>query len=309
LTCRLSEEPETVAVIASRTGEEPVALGEQLESMARKGLIFRVWRNGETLYQAYQFMIGIYEFQVASLDREFCELFESYLPYMGMSLVTAKTSQMRILPVESAVETAGEVATYDRIRELVRQQALICVSPCICKKEQEILGSPCSKPVETCLGFGDFARFYLDNGFARRIDHEEAFRILDRAEEAGLVLMPTNSQELAAVCCCCTCCCASLKYVKLAGNPSRWVNAAYRAEVDPDLCSGCEECLERCPMAALAMADDVMQVAAKRCIGCGLCVSSCPTGALRMVAKPDRLAPPDSYADTIRQIKAERGIV
>jgi len=308
LTCRLSDDPETVAVISSRIGMEPSILADRLESMAKKGLIFRVRRNGEPLYQAYQFMIGIYEFQVMALDREFCELFEAYLPYVALSISTVKTSQMRILPVESAVETAAEVGTYDRIRELVSKQELVCVAPCICKKEHEILGTPCDKPVEVCLGFADFARFYLDNGFAREIDHEEAFQILDQAEAAGLVLMPTNSKEISAVCCCCTCCCASLKYVKMASNPARWVHAPYYAAVDADLCTFCEDCMERCPMDALEAADDVMTVIKKRCIGCGLCVSACPTEALKMIPKPDMPIPPDRYSDTIKQISAERGL-
>lgn len=308
LTLKLTPEPESVQTISNRLNMDADRLGEQLEQLAMKGLIFRIRRDGIPLYQVYQFMIGIYEFQVKHLDREFSELFESYLPYMGLSLATAKTKQMRILPLEAAVETAGNVETYDRIRKLVSQQELITVAPCICKKEQEILGNPCDKPREVCIGFGDFARYYIDNGFGREIDTEEAYAILDMAEEAGLVLMPTNAKELSVICCCCTCCCAALKYAKTAYKPSRFVLSHYFARVDESECELCEACLDRCPMDAIEMLDTHAQVIERRCIGCGLCVPNCPTQAIQMVAKPDMPVPPDSYEDTIRMISSERGV-
>ena len=251
-------------------------------------------------------MIGVYEFQVKAIDKEFSELFDAYLPYMGMSLARFKTKQMRILPLESAVETAGNVATYDRIRQTISQENLITVAQCICKKEHELLGEPCDKPQEVCIGFGDFARYYIDNGFGREIDKEEAFKILDQAEAAGLVLMPTNSKKLSAVCCCCTCCCAALKYAKLAHKPTRFILSHYAASVDADECTECEECISVCPMEAIQMKEGHSEVIDRRCIGCGLCVPGCPSGAIRMYAKPDMPIPPDSYNDTIQQLRQER---
>ncbi len=308
LTLKLTEEPESVNAASARLGMDADILGDQLESLAQKGLIFRIKRNGEPLYQIYQFMIGIYEFQVKAIDKEFSEMFDAYLPYVGISMLGTKTKQMRILPLESAVETAGNVETYDRIRETVSRQELITVAQCICKKEHELLGSPCEKPQEVCLGFGDFARYYIDNGFGREIDKQEAFRILDQAEEAGLVLMPTNSKELNAICCCCTCCCAALKYAKTAYKPSRFILSPYFARIDADECTECEECISRCPMDAIELQEGSSLVTERRCIGCGLCVPSCPSEAIRMVAKPDMPIPPDSYNDTIQQIKQERNL-
>lgn len=54
--------------------------------------------------------------QLNHLDKKFCELFEEYLPYLGMRLSTIKTSQLRVIPVESAVQTAGTVESYNRVR-------------------------------------------------------------------------------------------------------------------------------------------------------------------------------------------------
>ena len=235
LTMRLTEEPESVADIAARIDVDEVELAPKLEEMAQKGLIYRVRKNDLRLYQACQFLIGIYEFQLKNLDKEFCELFEEYLPYYGISVKNVKTKQLRVIPVESAVSTVSSVATYNKVRDLVRDQETIAVTQCICSKEQELLGNKCFKPQETCLGFGDFAQYYLENNMGRAISVDEALKILDQAEESGLVLQPTNTQEIAAICCCCTCCCPSLRFAKMAKRPSKLFHTYYEAAIDPEI--------------------------------------------------------------------------
>jgi len=49
----------------------------------------------------------------------------------------------------------------------------------------------------------------------------------------------------------------------------------YFARVVPDLCTGCETCLERCQMDAFLLDQKGLAVVNKdRCIGCGLCVTT-----------------------------------
>jgi Pyruvate/2-oxoacid:ferredoxin oxidoreductase delta subunit len=219
-----------------------------------------------------------------------------------------KTSQMRVIPLESAVKVDPAVETYNRVRELVRQQEILSVEPCICRKEQGLLGNECEKPKEVCLGFGDFARYYIDNGMGRQISVDEALAILDTAEEAGLVASPTNSQKIEAICCCCSCCCPILRFAKIAPRPGDMVTSSYEARLDAESCIACELCLERCQMDAIAEEDGVWQIADGRCIGCGLCVAVCPVEALSLVAKPGAVSPPVSFDDTLTQIGSERGL-
>jgi ferredoxin/DNA-binding transcriptional ArsR family regulator len=306
LTLKLRREAEEVREIAERIGMDDSELAPKLEEMAQKGLIFRVRDGDRVLYQVYQFIVGVYEFQLNRLDKEFCELFEEYLPHIGATLVPLKTKQLRVIPVESSVEAAPAVATYNRIRDLVKEQEVISLSQCICRQEQGLLGRPCEKPQETCIGFGDFARFYIDNHMARPISIDEALRTLDLAEEAGLVLNPSNTQKIEWICCCCTCCCPTLRFAKMMPRPADLVRSYYQAEITADLCTACGVCIERCQMAAIKQGADVAEIIEGRCIGCGLCVSSCPVEAVSLVPKPDMEAPPKSLSETLKKIEIER---
>jgi electron transport complex protein RnfB len=306
LAMKLGREPEEVSAIAARIGMDEPELARKLEEMAQKGLIYRNRDKDRVSYQARQFIVGVYEFQLNRLDKEFCELFEEYLPHFGAPLMALKTKQLRVIPVESAVEAAPTVASYNRVRDLIKEQEIISVARCICRKERGLLGKPCAKPQETCFAFGNFARFYIDNHLARAISTDEALRILDLAEEAGLVLNPSNTQKIELICCCCTCCCPTLKFVKMMPRPADWVSSYYQAEIDGDLCTGCGECIERCQMAAIKEGADFAEMIEGRCIGCGLCVSACPVEAISLQPKPGMEAPPESLAEQLRKIESER---
>ncbi len=308
LTMKLKHEPEEVPAIAARIGMNEAELGPRLEEMARKGCIFRVRRGETRLYQAFQFVIGLYEFQLDRIDREYSELLEEYLPYLGLSMMSVKTKQLRVIPLESSIESTPAVATYNRVRDLVREQETISVAQCICRKEQGLLGNPCDRPQEVCLTFGDYARYYIDNGIGRQLSVEEALGVLDLAEENGLVVSPTNSQKIAAICCCCPCCCPNLKTAKASNRPLDFVLSYYQARIDADQCSGCGLCLDRCQVDAIEEGEDTWSVLDGRCIGCGLCVAECPTEAISMLARPGMEAPPANFDDMIERIGAERGV-
>lgn len=308
LTLKLKSTPESVGEIAKRLGRPEAELAEKLEDMALRGLIFRV-RDGETKqYQAVQFIVGIYEFQLQRIDREFAELVEEYMPYIGMSLMPLETKQLRVAPVDAAVDALPEVATYNRIRDLVRKQKLIAMVPCICRKEQGIMGKPCDRPKDLCFSFGDFAQYTLDNGVGKRLTTEEALKLLDLAEESALVLQPSNTQELSWICSCCGCCCGGLRRLKMLENPADYIQSYYFAEIDPELCTACGTCLERCQIDAIKENGEVMQVDVARCIGCGLCVTTCPVDAIVLAEKPGIATPPKDLNDLMARLAKERGL-
>ncbi|MGA2034655.1 MAG: 4Fe-4S binding protein [Thermoguttaceae bacterium] len=54
------------------------------------------------------------------------------------------------------------------------------------------------------------------------------------------------------------------------------------AKVSTDKCTGCEACVEACPLDAIVMKDGVAGVDESTCSDCGGCVEACPTEAIEM---------------------------
>ena len=51
--------------------------------------------------------------------------------------------------------------------------------------------------------------------------------------------------------------------------------------VDKDMCTGCETCIEECPVGAITIVDESAQINMDNCIRCGTCHSICPENAVR----------------------------
>ena len=308
LFMKLKNKPESIDEISNRTGIGLSILKPKIENMAQKGLLFRTRDKGNVQYQTFNFVVGIYEFQLKTMDKDLAEMVEEYLPHFGMALAGAgvKTKQLRVAPVASALDMSSPVANYNLIRALVKDQDLIAVQDCICRKEQGLLGNLCEYPNETCFGFGKFAQYYIDNKMGREINGDEALKILDHAEEAGLVLSPSNTKNLAFLCCCCPCCCPTIRYAKFFPKPAKMFKTYYRSNIDSETCTSCQECFERCPMGAIIEGEETSMIDKDRCIGCGLCVSLCPENAISLKLISDAEAPHDYLEDVFQQIRNER---
>ena len=80
----------------------------------------------------------------------------------------------------------------------------------------------------------------------------------------------------------------------------------YYAEVDPELCNGCEECIERCQLDARTMVDSVATVDLDRCIGCGNCVVICDSDANRLQKKEEEVLPPKDTESLYMKIMSKK---
>lgn len=54
------------------------------------------------------------------------------------------------------------------------------------------------------------------------------------------------------------------------------------AVVDAEKCTGCETCVDECPVEAIVMKDGVAVVKKDDCVDCGACVDACPVEAIEM---------------------------
>jgi heterodisulfide reductase subunit A-like polyferredoxin len=84
------------------------------------------------------------------------------------------------------------------------------------------------------------------------------------------------------------------------------VASNYYSEIDPELCTGCETCIERCQIHAISLTDDISSIDRKRCIGCGICIDSCPSEAISLQEKKERYIPPDTMDELYNMILEEK---
>ncbi len=303
--------PESAEQVAEKAGEDPEEMAEILEKMARKGLVFRMRKEeGPARYMAAQFVIGIWEYHVNDLDEELIRDFNEYVPHlMKKSWEKTETKQLRVIPVAESISAPMTVMDYEAAGAIIDAQSKIVVAPCICRREHEMVGEGCGKPLETCLVFGTGGRFYEENGLGRAISPEEARTILENAARNGLVLQPGNSRKPMNICMCCGDCCQILKNLNSLEAPARVVASNFSAATDPERCTGCGACADICQMGAVDLSETA-EIIEHRCIGCGLCVTACDFEAVRLVEKePEaRRVPPANTMETYINIARERGL-
>jgi electron transport complex protein RnfB len=303
---------ETAEQIATKLGYDPKLLAEKLDQMSRKGLIMRRQKANKAHYNLEPYVVGIYEFQLARLDNEFINLHEKYRTEgLGLEIFGSQTPYFRVIPVQKTIPAGLTVFPHEKVSEIIGRADKIGVTNCICRTKEKMLGRGCDHSIENCMIFSSYAEYYMENGWpGRLISKKEAFDILDQAEEEGLV---HNTQNSATgqwfICNCCTCSCGVLGAVKKLNLHSRVGRSFYFSHVNGELCTGCEECVDRCQFSALSVKDGVAEVNLDFCMGCGLCVSACPTGALSLIRKSsDQLIPPPSDLGAMyEQIGKEKG--
>jgi len=305
--------PETAEDIAGRLGKPVSEMQSILDDMTRKGQIGSFKLSGQQVYMFYPFVLGIYEFQLPRLDREFVDLFEEYAPAFLAKLGGFKPALLRVIPVNAKIDARPQVHLYEDLHRLIEKAKSFRVSECICRKERALHGHACKHTLENCLGFspeeGAFDRSPLPG---RIISKEEAFRVLWQAEQEGLVHSSWNVQKgHSFVCNCCPCCCGIMRGLKEFKAPHILARSNFLAQIDPESCSSCGLCAEeRCPMDAIIEEGDSYRVLSERCIGCGVCTVTCPVEAMTIKPRPEkeREEPPATLTEWKTKRASNRGI-
>jgi electron transport complex protein RnfB len=287
-----------------------------LDNMARKGAIRRLKSENKKIYSSAIFMLGMFEYQVNKITKEFAEetkhyLQEALITEMGNTLPL----QLRTIPVGVGIDHEINISNFDDIKMLLEEtNGPFAVQNCICRQSVQVLGNKCTVTdrLETCIGLGIVAKMYIEMGWAREINKEEALEIFKKNEEDGLVIQPGNAQKPHFICSCCGCCCEDLLGIKTFPNPASIVSTNHYAEIDPTLCCGCGTCIDRCQLDAIYPEGEISSVDLNKCIGCGNCVMRCPSNAISLRKKIHETIPPKDMTEyysknlTLRTKRKER---
>ncbi len=311
LAAQLPFKPTRVNRLAEQLDQDPHELDQALAQMAERGLLYQRTTPGGNLYCLLPVLPGMAELQFMSGEitpqkERLAGLFEAYYrPGIGRAMVKAKLPYSRVIPVGRAIAQNQEILPHERAEEVLKAQDYIALTTCYCRQEAELLGKGCGKPKDVCLVFGPFAEYTADKGFAKPIDLEEALKVLERAEEAGLVHVTDNvAHGVNFMCNCCGCCCLFLKTITELDSPGAVAQASFLAEVDGAECTQCEACLDACQVGAIRLEGGPAMVDPERCLGCGLCQSACAFGAIEMI--PRESSPPaPSFRELVARLKSE----
>ena len=179
----------------------------------------------------------------------------------------------QVIPVGTSLGGKQWILPSEQARDILRQARIIGLQKCYCRQHY----SRCEKPREVCLVLNDMANTLIEKGIAHEISLSEAFDVLKNGDAHELVhlslFMPDH--QIFALCSCCPCCCHDLQLVLKYHHREMLIHADYIAVTDPDRCTVCMACVDRCVFSARESISDTMVYNPLACLGCGLCISVC----------------------------------
>ena len=261
-------EKQSAQEVATTVGMPLEYVTEKLFELADAGICLFVEKEGVDKFWYEPWVPGIMEMvcnNKANVDKypQLAQAFDDYGTLRGPLLAgnfPMGISLMRVLPIESAVESESHRASYEEVSMYLNSSHKFSVSDCSCRTAREALGEGCGHLKEDmCIQLDDSAEYYIRSGRAKEITREEAFEIIKRAEANGLMHQIPNTDGIGhthAICNCCGCSCLAMRNASMFLNPDA-VRSNYVSKVDKDKCVACGECVEVCPVNALRLGQKV----------------------------------------------------
>jgi ferredoxin len=206
----------------------------------------------------------------------------------------AESREGRKIVVGKAIDPQpAKVYPARNVEELLEQfgnEGDIAVVHCFCRQYHKMIDQSCrfNHPPESCIAIGSLSRYAVKYGAARPISKEEAISLVRELQARGAVHQVFHKDEdignpEIAICNCCWDCCGVFGSYNRAIIPLN-LHAYFEAQL-PDLsvCTGCETCVDYCPVRAITIVNDKCAIDASKCIGCGQCEIHCAEEAICLV--------------------------
>jgi len=275
--------PATTEELAEKTGVQETVIKEMIDPLYKKGLLFKSKKETGTRYYCVRNLLQMHDATAVIVDppQAMLDLWKDFMAeefddYSRKIEEVLPGPVLRVIPVNISVESGAQILAFDDVENLVDNARNIAVTPCSCR----VIDGGCGKAVEVCLQFNKAADYSIDRGTGRKLSKTETIEILKKCEEEGLVHVGNNRSSVGHVICnCCSDCCLNWPSVRT-GLKKFVVPSRFQAVVDPDLCTACESCLERCYFEAINIDGDTALVDGEKCMGCGLCLVTCPEEAI-----------------------------
>jgi NADPH-dependent glutamate synthase beta subunit-like oxidoreductase len=263
LELRKPQSAEEVAVLCGKSVEDTKRLLWDL-AIAGVGIIGE--KEGVDKFWLEIWVPGHMEMIVNHPDKKsvknFAQAAEAFEAYgrkkapLTAGIFSVGTGPMRVIPIETAIEGETRRASYEEISKYLNDNTVFSVSDCSCRTSREAMGEGCGHLKEDmCIQLGHAAEYYIRTGRGRAITRAEAFEIIRKAEENGLMHQIPNTDgpgKTHAICNCCGCSCFATRIAGMFLN-NDMVRSNYVSQIDKDKCVACGECAEICPVNALKL--------------------------------------------------------
>jgi Pyruvate/2-oxoacid:ferredoxin oxidoreductase delta subunit len=201
------------------------------------------------------------------------------------------------LNVDVSEKGESVVLPMDLVKDLLRKTTYIASSnACICRDANDCSAYP--KNV-CCLFLSNSGKTIVDHGVGYEISLQDALARVDQAAELGLIgqalwveveqfiwgFSNQTMENFIEMCFCCPCCCVGFNLSK---NASRDVKKRFRPSgwtsmVEESICTGCGDCVEPCPQAAVTLTgNSTAMINQDYCVGCGICKTKCTADAIKI---------------------------
>lgn len=278
--------PGTPPDLVQTLGFSEAKVASMLQTLFVKGVVFPSLKTDPPIYRMCRDLVQFHDASILWPDspREFLDLWQDFMeeewPEVAMTLNKLLPRPFtRVIPVGVTIEAKTHVLAFEDVREIIEKARSLSVTKCTCR----LTAHKCDRTLEACLQINRGADYNLARGTGRRLTKEQALEIVRQAEEDGLIHVVMNKQNVDQfICNCCPCCCQTMP-ILIKNNISVVEPSRFAAKVNPDHCTACGTCLDRCYFGAIAVQEnEAAQVDEGRCMGCGLCQVTCPSGALSM---------------------------
>ncbi len=276
--------------IAEAMGKAEEEVAPILEAMANKGLASAGEFEGTWFYGGPPFVPGIFEFQFlrgtsTERDKKLARLVHDYKEAFdageGPPKITFPVE--RVIPVDRVIKAENTIHTYHQVASYIEKYQPLAVGTCFCRHQARLIdeNDHCGKPDDVCMQFGAGAQFVIDRVWESRSPRRRLWKSSENRRMPDWFTPTINRQEIDFLC---NCLRVPLRNPQDGPFPAEtWgssLNSGFMPVWDPDLCTACEACIDRCPTTAVTMgAEDVPEVNLDRCIGCGACCNGLPRGS------------------------------
>ncbi len=254
---------QTIPQLAKKCGKSLEETERLARELAQVGACIFHEENGKDVFELTVFVPGVMEKTVE--NKELCEkypaipkAFEEYARLRGAMLAPGMPvglGPMRVIPIQSSIDGDSHSISFEQVSTILNNAKRFAVADCTCRRSRRLLGQGCGHlEQDMCIQLDTGAEYYIRTGRARECTREEAFEVIRKAEENGLMHSIPNIDNgvTHAVCNCCACGCYSMRNAIMFNSPDM-IRSNYISEVNTENCVACGQCVENCPTNALKL--------------------------------------------------------